>query len=84
MLYEFFADQRCKIIVYYYSPEDFEDKIQKVIQLLAYKGMNGRDELINRLYGNKWSIKFVYLYDETDGLFKAPAAIVDELEKVEA
>lgn len=83
VLYEFFADKRCKIIVYYYSPKDFEDKIQKVIQLLAYKGMNGRDELIRRLYGNQWSIKFSYLYDETDGLFKAPTAIVDEFKKVE-
>lgn len=83
MLYEFFADKRCKIIVYYYSPEDFEDKITKVIQLLSYKGLNGRDELIRRLYGNQWSIKFAYLYDETDGLFKEPASTVDELQKVE-
>ena len=83
VLYEFFADKRCKIIVYYYSPEDFEDKITKVIQLLSYKGLNGRDELIRRLYGNQWSIKFAYLYDETDGLFKEPASTVDELQKVE-
>jgi len=73
VLYEFFEDERRKIIVYYYSPKDFEDKITKVIQLLSYKGLNGRDELIRRLYGRQWSIKFVYLYDETDGLFKQPA-----------
>lgn len=70
VLYEFFSNKDCKIIIYYYSPKDFEDKVTKVIQLLAYKGGNGRDELIGRLYGKQWSIKFTYLYDETDGLFK--------------
>lgn len=78
VLYEFFADQRCKIIVYYYSPNDFEDKIQKVIQLLAYKGKNGRDELINRVHGQNWSIKFTYLYDEKDGLFRNPVIARDD------
>lgn len=83
VLYEFFSNKLCKIIVYYYSPEDFEDKIKKVIQLLASKGMNGRDELIRRLYGNQWSIKFAYLYDKTDGIFKTSATTLDKLEKVE-
>lgn len=69
VLYEFFSNQSFKIIIYYYCSEDFEDKVQKVIKLLAYKGMNGRDELIQRVHGSQWSIKFVDQYDETEGLF---------------
>lgn len=69
VLYEIFCNQSFKIIIYYYCSEDFEDKVQKVIQLLAYKGMNGRDELIRRVHGSQWSIKFVSQYDEIDGLF---------------
>jgi len=69
VLYEIFSNQSFKIIVYYYCPEDFEDKVQKVIKLLAYKGINGRDELIRRVHGSQWSIKFVDQYNETDGLF---------------
>ena len=73
VLYEIFNYPNFRIIVYYYSPEDFEDKVQKVIRLLAYKGKNGRDELIRRVHGKQWSIKFVDQYDEKDGLFiKAP------------
>lgn len=83
VLYEFFSDKRFRIIVYYYSPKDFEDKIQNVIRLLAYNGGNGRDELIRRVHGRQWTIKFAYLYDENEGLFKAPSAIVEELKKVE-
>ena len=30
--------------------------MQKVIKLLSYKGMSGRDELIRRVHGSKWSI----------------------------
>ena len=69
VLYEIFTNAWFKIIIYYYCPNDFEEKVQKVIQLLAYKGGNGRDELIRRVHGNQWSIKFVYQYDETEGLF---------------
>lgn len=69
VLYEFFSDARFRIIVYYYCQDDFEDKIKKVIQLLAYKGGNGRDELIRRVHGEQWSIKFVNQYDKVDGLF---------------
>lgn len=69
VLYEIFDNSRLKIIVYYYSIEDFEDKIQKVIRLLSYKGKNGRDELIRRVHGSRWSIKFVDQYDEKEGLF---------------
>jgi hypothetical protein len=61
-----------KIIVYYYSQNDFIDKIQKVIQLLAYNGNNGRDELIQRVHREDWSIKFVDQYDEKQGLFIHP------------
>ena len=73
VLYKFFTDKRFRIIVYYYDSKDFEEKVQKVIQLLACKGGNGRDELISRVHGASWSIKFTYLYDEKDGLFKEPA-----------
>lgn len=69
VLFEIFSNQDFKIIVYYYCPKDFEDKVQKVIKLLAYKGMNGRDELIRRVHGSQWSIKFVDQYDKTEGLF---------------
>ncbi|WP_313184726.1 AbiH family protein [Lacrimispora sp.] len=69
VLYEIFDNINFKIIVYYYSSKDFEDKVQKVIKLLAYKGMNGRDELIRRVHGSQWSIKFVNQYDKTEGLF---------------
>lgn len=73
VLYEIFNDDSSKIIVYYYSPADFENKVQKVIRLLSYKGMNGRDELIRRVHGSKWSIKFVDQYDEEEGLFIRPS-----------
>lgn len=69
VLFEIFSNQDFKIIVYYYCPKDFEDKVQKVIKLLAYKGMNGRDELIRRVHGSQWSIKFVDQYDKIEGLF---------------
>lgn len=69
VLYEIFSNQNFKIVVYYYCSEDFEDKVQKVIKLLAYKGANGRDELIRRVHGTQWSIKFVSQYDEIEGLF---------------
>lgn len=69
VLYEIFTNPNFKIIVYYYSQTDFEEKVQQVIKLLSYKGMNGRDELIKRVHGGNWSIKFVDQYDETDGLF---------------
>lgn len=84
VLYEFFSDSQFKIIVYYYNDKDFEEKIQRVIRLLAYKGGNGRDELIKRVHGKDWSIKFVYQYDETDGLFKAPTTSTDEFLEVDA
>ena len=63
VLYEIFTNSSFKIIVYYYNQKDFEEKVQKVIKLLSYKGMSGRDELIKRVHGNKWSIKFVDQYD---------------------
>lgn len=69
VLYEIFFNPNFKIIVYYYSPADFEDKVQKVIRLLAYKGANGRDELIRRVHGSAWSIRFADQYDEEEGLF---------------
>ena len=69
ILYEIFTNPSFKIIVYYYNQKDFEEKVQKVIKLLSYKGMSGRDELIKRVHGNKWSIKFVDQYDQMDGLF---------------
>jgi hypothetical protein len=69
VLYELFNNSGFKILVYYYRPEDYDDKVQKVIQLLAYQGKNGRDELIRRVHGDNWSIKFVDQYDETEGLF---------------
>ena len=84
VLYEFFSDSQFKIIVYYYNDKDFEEKIQRVIRLLAYKGGNGRDELIKRVHGKDWSIKFVYQYDETDGLFKAPTTSTDVFLEVDA
>lgn len=69
VLYEIFTNPNFKIIVYYYSQTDFEEKVQQVIKLLSYRGMNGRDELIKRVHGGNWSIKFVDQYDETNGLF---------------
>ena len=69
VLYEFFSNELFKIVVCYYSSDDFDGKVQKVIQLLAHKGGNGRDELIRRVHGEQWSIKFVDQYDEKYGLF---------------
>lgn len=69
VLYEFFHRDNFKIIIYYYSNQDFEDKIQKVIRLLSWKGDNGRDELIRRVHGSNWNIKFVDQYDKEEGLF---------------
>jgi hypothetical protein len=68
-LYEFFSNERLKIIVYYHSDEDYNDKVQKVINLLAYKGNNGRDELIRRVHGSQCPIKFVDQYDANEGSF---------------
>lgn len=78
VLYEIFTSSNFRILVYYYSQEDFEDKVQKVISLLAYKGKNGRDELIRRVHGSKWSIKFVNQYDEREGLFIKPKSVITE------
>jgi len=72
VLFEFFNNNKFKIIIYYYCLDDFEDKVKKVIQLLACKGGNGRDELIRRVHGDQWSIKFVNQYDEIEGLFAPP------------
>ena len=72
ILYEIFSDPQFRIIVYYYSPADFEDKVQKVIRLLACRGANGRDELVRRFHGSDWSIRFTDQYDEKDGLFVRP------------
>lgn len=69
VLYELFMNPNFKIIIYYYNENDFEEKVQRVIRLLAYHGKNGRDELIQRVHGPQWSIKFVNQYDEEDGLF---------------
>lgn len=69
VLYEITNNQNFKIVIYYYCSEDFEDKVQKVIKLLAYKGANGRDELIRRVHGTQWSLKFLNQYSEIDGLF---------------
>jgi hypothetical protein len=69
VLYELFHNEGSRIIVYYYSPDDYDEKIQSVINLLAYKDANGRDKLIKRVHGNDWTIKFVDQYDENEGLF---------------
>jgi hypothetical protein len=69
VLHEIFSKDHIKITIYYCCPADFEDKVLKVIRLLAWKGGNGRDELIRRVHGNDWSIRFVDQYDENDGLF---------------
>ena len=73
VLYEIFSRENIKIVVYYYNDFDFRDKVEKVIQLLAGSKMSGRDELIRRVHGSEWTIKFTYLYDEHEGLFKSPA-----------
>jgi len=64
VLYEIFSNNKFKILVYFYNLDDYEDKVQKTIQLLAYKGGNGRDELIRRVYSEQWTIKFVNQYDK--------------------
>lgn len=69
VFYDIFKGEDYKITVYYYNQDDFVDKVKKVIQILAYDGMNGRDELIRRVHGRDWSIRFVDQYDEKDGLF---------------
>lgn len=75
VLYEFFSDERFKVIVYYYDHKDFEEKVQNVIRLLSYGGKNGRDELISRVHSRRWTIKFTYLYDKNEGLFKEPLPV---------
>lgn len=81
VLYEFFSDKRFRIIIYYYSVKDFEEKVQRVIQLLASKGGNGRDELISRVHGKHWSIRFTDLYDENAGLFRKSKPSKTELKE---
>lgn len=83
VLYEFFSDKRFRIVIYYYCPKDFEEKVQKVIQLLACKGGNGRDELISRVHGRNWTIKFIYLYDEKEGLFKEPVPMDNDIKETD-
>jgi len=83
VLYDVFSNKCLKIIVYYYCTEDFEDKVQKVIQLLAYKGGNGRDELISRTHGSQKSIEFIDQYDETEGLFIKNEKVILHREEVD-
>ena len=69
VLYEIFENPNVKITVYYYNQSDLDEKVQRVIRLLSYKGKNGRDELIRRVHGSDWTIRFVDQYDKKDGLF---------------
>lgn len=69
ILYEILSKNNFKIFIYYYSQKDFENKVQQTIKILSYKGKNGKDELIRRVHGDTWSIKFVDQYDEKEGLF---------------
>ena len=72
VLYEIFQQSNCYITVYYFNETDFNEKIQRVISLLSFKGQNGRDELIKRVHGKNWTIRFVDQYDKKDGLFLKP------------
>jgi len=69
VLYEIFTNEKFNIIIYYYNDNDFEEKVQKTMELLSYRGKNGRDELISRVHGSQRTIKFSYLYDADEGLF---------------
>ena len=70
ILYEIFECKNIRVTVYYYNQSDLDEKVQRVIRLLSYKGKNGRDELIERVHGSNWKIRFVNQYDKNDGIFK--------------
>ena len=70
ILYEIFECKNVRVTVYYYNQSDLDEKVQRVIRLLSYKGKNGRDELIERVHGSNWKIRFVNQYDKNDGVFK--------------
>lgn len=70
ILYEIFECKNIRVTIYYYNQSDLDEKVQHVIRLLSYKGKNGRDELIERVHGSNWKIRFVNQYDKNDGIFK--------------
>jgi hypothetical protein len=72
VLYEIFNTQNLDIIVYYYSNKNKHKIIQKVINLLSYKGDNGENELNKRISSKDNKIEFVDQYDENEGLFIHP------------
>jgi hypothetical protein len=72
VLYEIFSSKNFKILVYYHSQDDFVDKVKKVIKILDLKESKGKQELIHRVHGENWTIKFIYQYDENEGLFIDP------------
>ncbi len=61
--FRFQVNIKCKIVICYYSQTDYIDKIQKVISII------GKDELIKRVHGSNWLIKFVSQYSD-DGVFE--------------
>ena len=70
ILYEIFECKNVRVTVYYYNQSDLDEKVQRVIRLLSYKEKNGRDELIERVHGSNWKIRFVNQYDKNDGIFQ--------------
>lgn len=70
ILYEIFECKNARVTVYYYNQSDLDEKVQHIIRLLSYKGKNGRDELIERVHGSNWKIRFVNQYDKNDGIFQ--------------
>ena len=57
-----FFDAKCKVIIYYFNEADYIDKVRKTIDIIT------KDELIKRVHGSDWSIRFVDQYGP-EGLF---------------
>jgi len=69
VLREFLTCANARATIYYYTPDDHIEKIERTIEILADKGkLNGKEELIRRVHGSDWRIRFVDQHG-SEGLF---------------
>jgi len=63
---EFMSRNDCRTIIYYWNDQDHNSKIEQAIRIV------GKDELIKKVHGSNWTIRFVDLYGP-EGLFHESA-----------
>jgi hypothetical protein len=67
ILREFFEHENAKITVCYHDEDHERSVIENTIKILNHDNKNGREELIRRVHGSDWSIRFVDQYDTANG-----------------